>query len=300
MTDRAQGNQRRGHAPESGSRSRPAASVVVRVVLDDPLLFKQCIACLDRQVEVEFEIIVVDSSDDPRIADLCLQSRRVRRETLADTGVSAGRNRGLEAARHPLVAFTDPDCLPDRRWLFELVRALDRGAAVAGSRIVPKWLAKPPRLLKNSTIARAQWSLFDLGDEVCETTRVVGGGFALNRQLTAGEDSFRTDLGYSATSRIGGEETDLCRRVIGRGGTVLYTPHAVVEHQIPPSRLSYRWMVRRTYTGGLSRAVFGGPPNPIHRHLSIEDRCLLPLLALPYLAGFLQGRWAAFYESTRG
>jgi GT2 family glycosyltransferase len=298
MTDRADSFDQ-GHGMTRGSdvQSKPAASVIVRVVSDDPILFEQCIACIDRQVDVEFEIIVVDSSGDPRIADLCSRTPSMRRETLEDTGVSAGRNRGLEVARHRYVAFTDPDCLPGRRWLIELVRALDRGAAIVASRIVPKWLAKPPRLLENSTIARAQWSLLDLGDDVCETSRVIGSGFAVNRELTADQGFFRTELGYSPTSPIGGEETDLCRRVTRRGGTVLYTPHAVVEHQISPSRLTYRWMLRRTYFGGLSRAIAGGPPDPINRRLSLEDRCVLPLLALPYIAGLLRGRLAAIFRS---
>jgi GT2 family glycosyltransferase len=53
-------------------------------------------------------------------------------------GPGAARNAGLAEAGGDVIAFTDDDTIPERRWLLEGVRALTSGAdAVSGRTIVP-------------------------------------------------------------------------------------------------------------------------------------------------------------------
>jgi GT2 family glycosyltransferase len=55
-------------------------------------------------------------------------------------GPAAARNAGWRAARAPVIAFTDDDCLPDAVWLREGVRPLENDpsmAAVTGRVVVP-------------------------------------------------------------------------------------------------------------------------------------------------------------------
>ena len=53
------------------------------------------------------------------------------------------RRSGVAASDTPYLAFTDSDCLPDRRWLERGVAALDKGADVVNGRTVPAREAGP-------------------------------------------------------------------------------------------------------------------------------------------------------------
>lgn len=80
----------------------------------------------------DFETIVVNSSQEGR-------TERIVREALPEARFEqsperllphGARNRGVEFARGSLLAFTDPDCVPEPTWLERLVAASERGHGV--------------------------------------------------------------------------------------------------------------------------------------------------------------------------
>src|SRR5690606_36338535 len=82
------------------------------------------------------EIIAVDNHSTDRTLDE-LRPYPVRIIQCAQPGPAAARNAGLQAARAPIVAFTDSDCLPDTYWLANLTRAFDTpDVLVTGGRII--------------------------------------------------------------------------------------------------------------------------------------------------------------------
>jgi glycosyltransferase involved in cell wall biosynthesis len=78
------------------------------------------------QTHAAFELIVIDdgSTDDTpaMLAALYREHSKVRFETIAHRGVAAARNRGVELARAPLIAFLDSDDLWHRE---KVARQLD-------------------------------------------------------------------------------------------------------------------------------------------------------------------------------
>src|SRR5581483_11409998 len=73
-----------------------------------------------------YEIVVIDCGDDPRIAQDAAAFPRVRLIS-APPEETAAHNAAIEAARGEIVAFTDADCAPGPDWIRMLVRAmLDR------------------------------------------------------------------------------------------------------------------------------------------------------------------------------
>ena len=186
--------------------------------------------CLDALKEQEFppgdwEILVADdaSSDATRsqveAASKALAPILVR--TLAVTrtqGPAAARNLGWRAAFGSIIAFTDDDCVPDPRWLFEGVEALDRtGAdAVAGRIVVP--LPPDPTDYERdaSGLERAE---FATANAFCRRDALLAvGGFDERFTLAWREDS------------------DLQFALLTAGFLIENAPEAIVVHPVRRAR----------------------------------------------------------------
>ena len=202
--------------------------------------------------------------------------------------LSFARNEGLRRARHDLVLFTEPDALAELDWARRLADELLKGAAVAGSRILPKWRGRPP-LLAKAKIVQDQYSMLDWGAQTNEARRVVGAGFGANRALLDLKYFFDERFGRRDGVLLGGEESDLCRRVLAAGGRISYVGGAVIRHQVLSDRLTWRWAMRRLYFAGASRRQMGGAPSPSNGP-GLWDWLLLPLILPPYAWGYFCAR----------
>ena len=79
----------------------------------------RCLRALSKQETARrFEVIVVDDGSSPQIrpADLAIVSA-ARVISSGGVGPAAARNRGLRAARAPVILFTDDDTAPSPRWV---------------------------------------------------------------------------------------------------------------------------------------------------------------------------------------
>jgi glycosyltransferase involved in cell wall biosynthesis len=70
------------------------------------------------------EIIMVDNNSTDRSAEIVKQYPRITLLTEKKQGAYAARNRGLAEANGALIAFTDPDCVPEKDWLQNIAAAL--------------------------------------------------------------------------------------------------------------------------------------------------------------------------------
>jgi GT2 family glycosyltransferase len=104
----------------------PFVSIVVPV-LNGERTIQECLTSLlyMEYPEERREIVVVDNGSIDRTAEIIkrfpimyLQEKR--------RGIPYARNRGIEASRGEIVAFTDSDCVVSKRWLYELVQGFER------------------------------------------------------------------------------------------------------------------------------------------------------------------------------
>lgn len=212
-----------------------------------------------------------------------------------DKGIAHARNRGLELATYETVLSVDSDVIAEPDWAMRMAEALSQpGVAIAGARIVPRWRAKPS-VLARSKVVLDQYSMLDLGVETKTCSRIVGAGFGLRKSAAGDQMYFDTNFGRREGKLFGGEETDLCRRVLAVvPDSIVYVGAAVVHHQVLPERLRWSWVWRRLYYAGLGRAQMGGAPNP-SQSPSLMDWLLLPLILPPYVAGYLAGRLQSLF-----
>ncbi|MGH7893940.1 MAG: glycosyltransferase family 2 protein [Candidatus Binatia bacterium] len=175
-------------------------------------------------------------------------------------GLSVARNRGLEEARADVVVYLDDDAVPRPGWLAALTAPYhDPHVAAVGGRIVLRFADAPPSWL--SSELHPALSAYDLGPvardvRYGEATYPFGANISFRTAAARAAGGFSASVGPLGRQQLVHDETDLCYRLEHAGGTVWYTPDAVVDHYVVPERLSPHWMLRRHWSGGQSAAVF--------------------------------------------
>jgi glycosyltransferase involved in cell wall biosynthesis len=126
----------------------PLVSVIVPVY-DDPHGLRACLRALAAQTYPadRFEVVVVDNGSRTDLRDVVAAFPGFRIEREEAPGSYAARNRGIEASKGEILAFTDSDCLPEPAWLEAGVRALAAApdcGAVGGA--IRMFAANPERI----------------------------------------------------------------------------------------------------------------------------------------------------------
>lgn len=163
-------------------------------------------------------------------------------------GPARARNLGWRAARAPLVAFTDDDCVPQPGWLAALVAGSAEADIVQGvTRPDP---AQIPGHGAFSQTVRVN------GDEGWYETCNI----AYRRELLERLGGF--DERFGSASRGGrppyGEDTDLAWRAKQLGARIVLAPGAVVHHEVWPDRFVHR-LAEASRRDGLVRMVKAHP-----------------------------------------
>ncbi|MDD5068728.1 MAG: glycosyltransferase family A protein, partial [Candidatus Pacebacteria bacterium] len=96
---------------------------------------ERCLAGLQAQTHKDFEVIVVDDGSRDNTENFIrsqksdLRLHYIRQE---NKGPAMARNVGIKNATADYVAFIDDDCIPEKDWLEELVKALSLNPESAG------------------------------------------------------------------------------------------------------------------------------------------------------------------------
>ncbi|MCM8812081.1 MAG: glycosyltransferase [Candidatus Omnitrophica bacterium] len=214
-----------------------------------------------------FEIIVVDnnSSDDTRaVVEKIIKTNAavpIRYVFEPKQGLSNARNRAIEEASGDIIVFTDDDVVAEPKWLLGISEAFaDPRVECVGGKILPLWSVPLPDCFRDPAILKRvlmALSMLDYGPELVVATKKngclpYGANIAFRKSTLARVGLFRTELGVKGKKRYFGEETELVLRIIELGGTVVYTPRAVVYHKVESERVSMRFLRQRTYQGGYS------------------------------------------------
>jgi GT2 family glycosyltransferase len=245
----------------------PSIAVVVPTNLGRPEQLRSCVQSLTELDYPDFEIVVVDNRRAPATSNEILESiekwPRVRIVAERRPGISAARNRGVEATTADVVAFTDDDVRVHPRWLWALGRRFASDArldAVTGM-VLPDELETDAQLLfEQSGSAHGRgyqpvtFCLADPpdpwwrrlvsvpmierhlpGESVSTFPLYATGELGIGSNMAFRVDALRTlgDFDYAlgvGTKTCGGEDLAMLLELLMSGRFLGYEPSAIVHH----------------------------------------------------------------------
>jgi cellulose synthase/poly-beta-1,6-N-acetylglucosamine synthase-like glycosyltransferase len=202
------------------------------------------------------EILVIDDGSRDATAEITTRYPAVTlvRHPL-NNGLAAARNTGFGAARNELVASLDADCVPDPSWLAGLARHFDD----------PKVAGVGGRLIEGDqrTVAdrwRCAHMAQEWGNQLLRNPKFLFGCNNMFRKSAVQEAG-----GYDESMRTNGEDTDMSRRLLDAGWSLVYDPEPHVVHLRHDTMRSildtyWRWWrfgVRAYANGVRLRSVLG-------------------------------------------
>ena len=194
---------------------------------------------------------VVDRLRDPRVTYL----REVRR------GASAARNRGLREATTRIVAFTDDDTEPDRRWATHIAGAFAveptlaclSGPVLAARLTTPGERAADVALAWGKGFAARRFSLAAPPTDsaifpFAPGLLGVGANIAVRADVARAVGGFDEALGPGTPTRSG-EDCEFLVRLVLAGHVLGYEPAAYVRHHHRSGAAALRAQMRGYATG---------------------------------------------------
>jgi cellulose synthase/poly-beta-1,6-N-acetylglucosamine synthase-like glycosyltransferase len=239
------------------TRPLSAAVVICTSSHDRRALLLECVDSVLRGTRAPNEIIVVVDQNRELMAEL-IGSLPPTVKVLASEreGLSEARNIGVHAAKSDVVAFIDDDATAESGWLAALMKEFEASDDVlgVGGAIVPRWGADR-RWLPEELLWVVGCTYRGHRPDAGPIRNPIGANMAFRREPLASVGGFATGFGKRGNAYETCDETEVSLRLEqahGRG-RIQYVPTARVRHFVPASRVSWRTLLRRSISEGLSK-----------------------------------------------
>jgi GT2 family glycosyltransferase len=202
-------------------------------------------------------VVVVDYNDDLK-ARLRAEAQGVRIvANRYQKGLSGARNTGVAEATGDIVVFLDDDAWADIEWLERILAAYDSpDVAGVGGAIEPIWPASRPAFFPPEFDWVIGCSYSGMDETPGSIRNLIGANMSLRRDVLESVGKFDSKVGRTASKPMGGEDTELCIRVLQRwpNSRFVIEGDAVVHHHVSQDRTEWRYFLRRCYAEGRSKA----------------------------------------------
>ena len=222
--------------------------------------FEQILAAIksvrEQTLQPDEFLLVVDHND-----ELLEQMRELEPGLIVEPnrhvrGLSGARNTATEIATSDILVFLDDDARARPTWLERLVAPLDDPSVVGtGGWVEADWEDTPPAWFPDEMLWAVGCSYRGLPTQGAQIRNPFGNCMALRRQAVIDAGMFRSDIGRQAGLPLGCEETDMAIRLTADGSTIRFVPDAVVDHLVTRERAEFKYLAKRCYAEGLSKAA---------------------------------------------
>ena len=167
-------------------------------------------------------------------------------------GLSHARNRGMQEAAGDVLVYLDDDIeLPSN--YFEVCDQIFQNPeiAISGGKVlpynvnIPDWLPKKYYFLV---------SVYDMGNEPRFVKYLMGGNFAIRKEIAKNIGTYNSELGRKGNSLAGGEEIDYQNRATELGYQMYYHPRQNILHKIN-EKLNEAYVLKYAFELGKSERI---------------------------------------------
>jgi GT2 family glycosyltransferase len=250
-------------SPTVGVVAAPSLSIVVATCAA-PSSAVACVEAILASDGDRFEVIVVENRPSGSPVERALHERfggdsRLLYVEEDRAGLSSARNAGLRAARGEVVAFTDDDVLVDPAWIASIRDAFATAPDVScvTGLILPLEFETPAQLLVERFAGFGKGltpRVYSLDAPPADQPLfpytagyfASGANMAFRTDVLRGFGGFDPVLGTGTPAR-GGEDLDICIRLLLAGARLAYEPRAIVWHRHPDTHAGMR---RRVFDYG--------------------------------------------------
>ncbi|MGD6808487.1 MAG: glycosyltransferase family 2 protein [Candidatus Bathyarchaeia archaeon] len=217
-----------------------------------------CIESLKRQTIQPKDIVVVLDPDESLIAYYHKLLDSSVKLVISDAfGLSSARNKGISYCDTEIVAFIDDDATAEPDWLCKLVNNFSNPSIIGfGGRIIPLWPSKPPNWFPAELYWIVGCSYQGLPTKKAFIRNPIGCNMAFRRHVFEKAGYFSTTIGRVGNVLMGHDDTEFGIRATSKllDTKIVYDPEAIVYHRVSANRVSLRYVIRRSYSEGFSKA----------------------------------------------
>jgi glucosyl-dolichyl phosphate glucuronosyltransferase len=172
-------------------------------------------------------------------------------------GLSSARNTAVRLSRGDPIVFIDDDAIAHEHWLARLLAAFEDPAVVgAGGHALPAWESEQPAWFPDELLWVVGCSYGGL-PATGSVRNPLGCNMAFRATLFERVGLFDPAIGRLGNRPLGCEETEFCLRAARarRDARLVLVAGAEIDHWVPRDRGRPRYMLRRCYYEGISKAL---------------------------------------------
>lgn len=213
-----------------------------------------CINSILNNSFTDFELIIIDQSSDNITKQVISEfnDKRIRYWQVATVGKSRALNFGLEKVKGKVIAFTDDDCVVDRRWMEGINHFFSQEPRISGlfGMTLPYQKEKHEGMTCPATYIKLSASI--ITDPYLDHYDNVGLGnnMSFRKNVFREIGKFKTWLGVGSIVSAGGIESELIYCVLKSGRIIAYNPLVVVYHNRWITSVAEKKLIAK-YTCGL-------------------------------------------------
>jgi GT2 family glycosyltransferase len=172
-------------------------------------------------------------------------------------GLSSARNVAIGRSRGDYIVFIDDDALAHDQWLARLLSAFDDPEVIgAGGHARPLWAEAPPGWFPPEFLWVVGCSYTGL-PEAGSVRNPLGCNMAFRAEVFRSVGMFNPAIGRLGSLPLGCEETEFCLRASRAvpDARIALVSGAEIDHHVPAARATVRYLLRRSYFEGISKAL---------------------------------------------
>ncbi len=222
----------------------------------------------------DYEIIIVDNGSTDGTVDIaksymekysnpiwCLVENNIQSSY-------AARNKGIQAAKGQILAFTDADCVPIQEWVRNgLNKFADLDISMVAGRIEFTYKTNKPNI----------WEYYDAAGKLKQKNYVDGAGFGATANLFVRKKLFEK-YGLFLSSLESGGDYEFGRRLTQAGELLVYAGDTLVYHRARSTFASKLKKSKRVAEGQKQLEEIG-----LLKHGNLSWRSLIPTIHQPLM-----------------